>query len=116
MSPQVAPCVRQIGSSISSVFVDSILYELDVKLRDEVAPVGCFVGEVDDDEPRAYRNKLCEETFYDLCLNQRSSHSKGVVNKLTKIHCQPLKPPRESICINPYARIFENPPARMESR
>jgi hypothetical protein len=68
VSSQVAPCVRQIGSSISSVFVDSILYELDVKLRDEVAPVGCSVREVDDDEPRAYRNKLCEEAFYDLCL------------------------------------------------
>jgi hypothetical protein len=40
----------------------------------------------------------------------------GVVNKLTKIHCQPFKPPTEFICINPYARIFENPPARMESR
>jgi hypothetical protein len=76
MFSQVAPCVRQIGSSISSVFVNSILYELDVKLRDEVALVGCFVGEVDDDEPCSYRNKLCEETFYDLCLNQRSSHSK----------------------------------------
>jgi|ERR1700722_7867547 hypothetical protein len=117
MFPQVAPCVRQVGSSISSVFVDSILYELDVKLRDEVALVGCFVGEVDDDEPCAYRNKLCEEAFYDLfCLNQRSSHSKVLSTKLTKIHCQPFKPPRESICINPYARIFENPPARIESR
>jgi hypothetical protein len=69
MLSQVAPCVRQIGSSISSVFVDSVLYELDVKLRDEVVLVGCFVGEVDDDEPCAYGNKLCEETFYDLCLN-----------------------------------------------
>ena len=116
MFPQVAPCVRQIGSSISSVFVDSVLYELDVKLRDEVALVGCFVREVDDDEPCAYRNKLCEEAFYDLCLSQRSCHSKGVVHKLTKIHCQPFKPPTESICINPYARIFENPPARMERR
>jgi hypothetical protein len=69
MLSQVAPCVRQIGGSISSVFVDSVLYDLDVKLREEVAPLSCFVGEVDDDEPCAYRNKLCEETFYDLCLN-----------------------------------------------
>jgi hypothetical protein len=76
MLSQVPPCVRQIGSSISSVFVDSVFYELDVKLRDEVAPVGRFVGEVDDDEPCAYRDKLGEETFYDLCLSQHSSHSK----------------------------------------
>jgi hypothetical protein len=76
MLSQVAPCLRQIGSSVSSVFVDSLLYELGVRLRDEMVPLNCFVRKVDDDEPCAYRNKLCEETFYDLRLNQSNSHSK----------------------------------------
>ena len=73
MFSQVTPCLRQIGSSISSVFVDPLLYEVGVRLRDEVILFSCFIGKVDNDEPCAYRNNLCEETFNDLYLNQSSS-------------------------------------------
>src|SRR2546423_1020095 len=76
MGSQFAPCLRHIGSSISSVVVDSLLYELGVRSRDKVFLLNCFVGQVDDDEPCGYRNNLCEETFYDLRLSQSSSHSK----------------------------------------
>ena len=76
MSSQVAPRLRHIRGSVSSVIVDSILYDLGVSLRHEMVLSNRFVGKVDDDEPRAYRNKLCEETLHDLRRNQSSSHSK----------------------------------------
>jgi hypothetical protein len=106
MLSQVAPCVRQIGSSISSVFVDSVLYELDVELRDEVIPLSGFVGEVDDDKPCAYRNKLGEETFHDLFgLNQRSSHSKGDVDKT---HKDPLPTLQMTNTVHLYQSVCQN--------
>lgn len=105
MLSQVAPCVRQIGGSISSVFVDSVFYELDVELRDEVALVGCFVGEVDDDEPCAYRDKLCEEAFYDLCLSQRSSHSKGCCQQT---HKDPLPTLQTTNRVHLYQSVRQN--------
>jgi hypothetical protein len=86
MSSQVAHCLRQIGSGISSVFVDSVLDDLGVRSREEMVLSNCFVRKVDDDEPCSYRKKLGEETFYDLHPNQSSSHSKV----LSKTHKDPL--------------------------
>lgn len=106
---------ESIRHGIPSIMMDPPLHEFSIALGEKAFLVS-FVGKIDDDKPCRNCDDLNGQTLDDLLQVRQDQLTHLRPGILTKIHCQPLRPPRPSILIKPYAKMFEKPPTLTENK